>query len=127
MSKVYRLTLTLKDFYSIATSPGLEASTLGERYEILINKSPQKTLEKLKRRDEKAAKIISNHIIKLEEDPHTPRSGADIDHIAGSNPPVYRLRIGAQIRVEYMINNTDRTIKITRIHLAKRRKSDYKR
>jgi len=100
---------------------------VGKRFEILINKSPQKTLKKLKDKDEKAAKIISNHIIKLEDDPYTPRSGTDIDHIEGSNPPGYRLRIGSQIRVEYTINSADRTVTITRIHLAKRRKSDYKK
>ncbi len=54
---------------------------MGTRFEILINKSPQKTLNKLKDKDEKAAKLISNHIIKLEDDPYTPRSGTDIDHI----------------------------------------------
>jgi len=124
---MYRLALKLKDFCVIATSPRVEDATLGERYEILINKSPQKTLEKLKRRDKNAAKMVSDHIIKLEEDPYTPRSGTDIDNIEGSNPPGYRLRIGAQIRVEYMINSADRTVTITRIHLAKRRKSDYKK
>jgi mRNA-degrading endonuclease RelE of RelBE toxin-antitoxin system len=105
----------------------VEVEALGERYEILITKSPQKTLDKLKNKNEKAAKIISDHIIKLEDDPYTPRSGTDIDNIEGSNPPGYRLRIGAQIRVEYMINRTDRTVTITRIHLTKRRKSDYKK
>ena len=100
---------------------------MGKRFEILINRSPQKTLNKLKDKDAKAAKIISDHIIKLEDDPYTPRSGTDIDHIEGSNPPGYRLRIGAQIRVEYNINSFNQTVTITRIHLTKRRKSDYKK
>jgi len=100
---------------------------LGKRFEIMINESPRKTLEKLQKKNKKAAKIISDHIIKLEDGPYKPRSGTDIDHIEGSNPPGYRLRIGAQIRVEYMIDSADRTVTITRIHLAKRRKSDYKK
>jgi mRNA-degrading endonuclease RelE of RelBE toxin-antitoxin system len=74
----------------------VEAAMLGKRYEILINKSPQKTLKKLKDKNEKAAQIVSDHILELETDPYKPRSGTDIDHIESSDPPRYRLRIGAQ-------------------------------
>lgn len=105
----------------------METVALGKRYEIMINEGPRKTFEKVRDEDEEAAKIISDHIIKLEDDPYKPRSGTDIDHIEDSNPKKYRLRIGAQIRVEYTVNATDRTVTITTIHLAKRRKSDYKK
>ncbi|MDF0591674.1 type II toxin-antitoxin system RelE family toxin [Candidatus Methanocrinis natronophilus] len=100
---------------------------VGNRYEIMINEGPRKTLENIHDKDEKTAKIISDHIVKLEDDPYTPRSGTDIDHIEASNPKKYRLRIGAQIRVEYTVNNTDRTVTITKIDPTKRRKSDYKK
>lgn len=109
------------------TSVHVGMAALGKRYEIMINEGPRKTFEKVKDKDEEVAKIISNNIIKLEDDPYKPRSGTDIDHIEGSNLPSYRLRIGAQIRVEYTINSTDRTVTITRIHLTKRRKSDYRK
>lgn len=102
-------------------------AAMGKQYEIMINKSPQKTLDKLKNRDYNVAKIISNHIIKLEINPYTSRSGVDISPIVNSNPPEYRLRIGAQTRVTYMINDTEKVVTITRIKLSKRRKSDYKK
>ena len=104
----------------------MEDVTLGKQYEILINESPRKTLEKLQKKDEKAAKIISDHILELETDPHKSRSGTDIDHITNSNPPRYRLRIGDQTRVEYTMNSADRTVTITRIQITKRRNTDYK-
>jgi mRNA-degrading endonuclease RelE of RelBE toxin-antitoxin system len=99
---------------------------LKKQYEILIDESPRKTLKKLQDKNEKAAKTISDHIIKLEDDPYTPRSGTDIDHITDSNPPRYRLRIGDQTRVEYTINSAYAKVTITRIQITKRRNTDYK-
>jgi len=104
----------------------VEAVALGKRYEILINKSPQKTLKKLKDKNEKAAQIVSDHILELETDPYKPRSGTDIDHIESSDPPRYRLRIGAQTRVEYTIDSAGAKVIITRIQITKRRNTDYK-
>jgi len=106
---------------------GLERIRRMPRVEAVQGRVFYRTPLKVEDKDEKVAKIISDHIIKLEDDPYTPRSGTDIDHIKGSKPPGYRLRIGAQIRVEYNINSFNQTVTITRIHLTKRRKSDYKK
>ena len=105
----------------------MEATILGDQYELFINKSPRKTLDKLKDKDYKAAKMISDHIIKLGTSPCISRPGTDISLVVNSNPLEYRLRIGAQTRVIYTVNDSDKVVTITRIMLAKRRKSDYKK
>ena len=96
-------------------------------YNIEIADNADKTLNKIDEQDHETAAIISDHILRLGEDPYTPRSGVDIDRITHSDPITYRLRIGAQLRVEYTVNDDTHTVTIERIIPVKRRKSDYRR
>ena len=99
---------------------------LGLPYEITIDKKAKKVLDKFNELDHGAAVIISDHIVALGEDPYTPRPGMDITLLRDSNPRKYRLRIGAQTRVEYTINDDARIVDVKKIIITKRRKTDYK-
>lgn len=95
-------------------------------YSIEITDSANKTLNVINDLDHDTAVIISDHIVQLSEDPYTPRPGVDIKKITDSDPTTYRLRIGAQLRIEYIINDSDHIVTIERIIPVKRRKSDYR-
>ena len=95
-------------------------------YEITIKKRAEKVLRKFDSLDHDAAMIISDHIISLSEDPYTPRPGMDITLIRNSSPRKYRLRLGAQTRVEYTINDSTNIVDVEEIIITKRRNADYK-
>jgi mRNA-degrading endonuclease RelE of RelBE toxin-antitoxin system len=94
-------------------------------YKLEITYNAGRTLDKINDLDHKTAVIISNHIDRLSEDPYTLRSGVDIKKITNSDPTTYRLRIGAQMRIEYTVNDDNHTVTIERIIPAKRRNTDY--
>ncbi len=90
-------------------------------FKLLISPDAQKYLDSL---DKKRVQNIKKHLKELENDPFKPRSGCDIDMIAGSGtPPMYRQRIGKH-RAEYFVGEEERTVYITDIYL-KRRDSVY--
>lgn len=81
----------------------------------------QKYLDNL---DNKQVRNIKKHLKELEDDPFKPRSGCDLDIIAGSGTPLmYRQRIG-KYRAEYFVDEEECTVYITDIFL-KRRDSVY--
>jgi mRNA-degrading endonuclease RelE of RelBE toxin-antitoxin system len=89
-------------------------------YEITIKKRANKILNKFDRLNHEAAVIISDHIKKLSIDPYTPRPMMDISPIAGSNPHKYRIRIGAQTRIEYTVDDLTHIVDAEEI-ITKRR------
>lgn len=97
------------------------------KYELEITDNANRTLNKIDDMDHKTAVIISAHIERLSEDPYSRRSGVDIKKITNSHPTLYRLRIGAQLRIEYTVNEYNHTVTIERIIPAKRRNTDYRR
>jgi mRNA-degrading endonuclease RelE of RelBE toxin-antitoxin system len=96
-------------------------------YNIEITDSANRTLSEIDELDHDTAVIISDHIVRLGEDPYTPRSGVDIAMIKGSDPTTYRLRIGDQLRIEYTIDDKRHTVTVERIIPVKRRNTDYTR
>ncbi len=96
-------------------------------YRLEITNNADRTLNEISELDHDTAVIISDHIVRLSEDPYTRRSGADIKKLTYSDPTLYRLRIGAQLRIEYTVNDENRTVTIERIIPVKRRNSDYRR
>ncbi len=95
-------------------------------YNITIKRRAQKVLDQLDQENRDAAKIISNRIVALGEDPYTPRPGMDIALIKDSNPRKHRLRIGAQTRIEFIVNDLTHIVDIQEIIITKRRNTDYK-
>jgi mRNA-degrading endonuclease RelE of RelBE toxin-antitoxin system len=95
-------------------------------YSIEIKECADRVLNAIDKLDHDTAVILSNHILRLGEDPYTPRAGADIKKLTGSDPTTYRMRIGAQLRIEYTTNDRDHIVTIERIIPVKRRTSDYK-
>ena len=95
-------------------------------FEITIKKRAEKVLNKLDQLNHDAAVIISDHINELGTDPFTPRPGMDISPIAGTHPRKYRIRIGAQTRIEYTINSPMRIVDVEDIIITKRRNTDYR-
>jgi mRNA-degrading endonuclease RelE of RelBE toxin-antitoxin system len=95
-------------------------------YDITIKRRAQKVLDQLDQENRDAAKIISNRIVALGEDPYTPRPGMDIALIKDSNPRKHRLRIGAQTRIEFIVNDLTHIVDIQEIIITKRRNTDYK-
>jgi mRNA-degrading endonuclease RelE of RelBE toxin-antitoxin system len=95
-------------------------------YDITIKKRAQRVLDQLDKENHDAAKIISNRIVALGEDPYTPRPGMDIALIKDSNPRKHRLRIGAQTRIEFTISYSTHIVNIEEIIITKRRNTDYK-
>lgn len=53
---------------------------------------------------------IRDGLSALEEDPYTPRSGADIKKLEGTDPPKHRLRVG-DLRVVYFIDDEEDAVK----------------
>ncbi|VVB63068.1 Uncharacterised protein [uncultured archaeon] len=99
---------------------------LGLLYDITIKKRARKVLDALDSENHNAAKIISDRIVALSEDPYTPRPGMDIALIKDSNPRKHRLRIGAQTRIEFMVNDLTHIVDVQDIIITKRRNTDYK-
>ncbi len=97
------------------------------KYELEITDNASRTLNKINDLDHKTATIISAHIERLSEDPYARRSGVDIRKIINSDPTTYRLRIGAQLRIEYTVNEHNHTVTIERIIPLNRRNTDYRR
>ena len=61
----------------------------------------KKELEKM---DKDKAQKIYDHIEQLKREPFRPRTGMDIDKVAGKEkPPAYRLKV-VRIRVEYFVD-----------------------
>jgi mRNA interferase RelE/StbE len=80
----------------------------------------KKELNKL---DKDKAQKIYDHIEQLKREPFRPRTGMDIDKVAGKEkPPAYRLKVG-RIRVEYFVDG--QIIVVFNIFM-KKRKSDYR-
>jgi mRNA-degrading endonuclease RelE of RelBE toxin-antitoxin system len=50
----------------------------------------------------------------------------DISPIAGSNPRKYRIRIGAQTRIEYTVDDLAHIVDVVDIIITKRRNTDYR-
>ena len=81
--------------------------------------------KKLDKMDNNLVGKIYAHIENLKEDPYRPRPGMDIVKIEGNiRPPAYRLRIG-RWRVEYIVLDEDRDVRIGRI-FPRSGDSDYK-
>ena len=77
----------------------------------------------LEKMDKDRAQKIYDHIEQLKKEPFRPRSGMNIDKVAGKlKPPAYRLKIG-RIRIEYFVDG--QMIVIFNIFM-KKRKSDYR-
>ena len=95
-------------------------------FSIEITDSADRILKKIDELDHDTAVIISNHILRLGEDPYIRRPGADIKKLTDSDQATYRLRIGDQLRIEYTVNDRVHTVIIERIIPVKRRKSDYR-
>ena len=80
-----------------------------QKYKVLVSKTAQKQLDflgnKLKQRIKKYLKV-------LEKNPFEKRSGADIKYLEGSEPRLYRLRIG-DYRAIYYVEN--KVVKVTKI------------
>lgn len=95
-------------------------------YEITIKKRANKVLNKFDRLNHEAAVIISDRIKELSIDPYTPRSMMDISPIVGSNPRKYRIRIGAQTRIEYTVDDLAHIVDVVDIIITKRRNTDYR-
>ena len=93
-------------------------------YEITIKKRANKVLNKFDRLNHEAAVIISDRINELSIDPYTPRPMMDISPIAGSNPRKYRIRIGAQTRIEYTVDDLGHIVDVVDIIITKRRNTD---
>jgi mRNA-degrading endonuclease RelE of RelBE toxin-antitoxin system len=89
-------------------------------FTLLLSRTTQKALDKL---PPNTLKKLYPHLEEIARDPYRPRPKADIAPVAGSGT-LYRLRVG-KLRVEYEVNEGDKTIKIARIFL-KKRKSDYR-
>lgn len=90
-------------------------------FTVLMSPDAQKYLDGL---DKKNVRSIKKHLKELEKDPFRPRSGCDIDIIAGSGtPPMYRQRIG-KYRAEYFVGEEERAVYVTDVYL-KRRDSVY--
>lgn len=96
-------------------------------YKLEITNNADRTLNEINDLDHDTAVIISNNIVRLGDDPYIRRPGVDIKKITSSNPTTYRLRIGAQLRIEYTVNDDNHTVIIERIIPVKRRNSDYRR
>ena len=80
----------------------------------------KKELDKM---DNDKAQKIYDHIDQLKREPFRPRTGMNIDKVAGKEKsPAYRLKVG-RIRVEYFVDG--QMIVIFNIFM-KKRKSDYR-
>ena len=74
-------------------------------YQVLISKTFQKQFHSLSLEDQQR---VRHGLPVLQEDPFTPRSGADIKLIQQTVPKKYRLRIG-EFRIIYSIE-TDKVL-----------------
>jgi mRNA interferase RelE/StbE len=78
-------------------------------FTILIHREAAKVLNRF---DDKTKRRIKETLEVLEEDPYHKRSGADIKKLAGTDPVLYRLRIG-NYRIVYAVKGA--TVWITEI------------
>jgi mRNA interferase RelE/StbE len=69
------------------------------KFKILIHREAVKVLKGL---DKKSKRRIKDNLNVLEEDPYHKRSSADIRRLTGTNPVLYRMRVG-DYRVIYAI------------------------
>lgn len=61
------------------------------RYRVLVSSTFARQFRKMPAQDRER---IRKGLRRLEEDPFTPRPGADIRKLEGTAPPKYRLRVG---------------------------------
>lgn len=86
-----------------------------EKYSVLLSKTAVKQFKGV---DNKTQKLVRKGLEELSKDPFSPRSGADIKQLRGSeNPALYRLRIGSY-RVIYCAMNKE--VKVTEIMQRKK-------
>jgi mRNA-degrading endonuclease RelE of RelBE toxin-antitoxin system len=71
-------------------------------HEVLLSATSVRQLRKLPKKERDR---IGKALRKLEEDPFTARSGADIDALEGTEPKKHRLRVGSY-RVIYAVQGT---------------------
>ena len=84
-------------------------SLSSQKFKVLVSKTTQKQLDIL---GKELKKRIKKHLKVLEKNPFEKRSGADIKYLAGSDPKLYRLRVG-DYRAIYYIEN--KIVKVTEI------------
>ena len=86
-----------------------------EKYNVLLSKTAVKQFMDI---DNKTQKLVRKGLEELSKDPFSPRSGADIKQLRGSEKPaLYRLRFGSH-RIIYCIIN--KNVKVTEIMQRKK-------
>ena len=91
-------------------------------YAVIILSKAQKYLDTL---EERAIINIWSNIAELKKNPYRSRPLVDIIKLRGfKSPPMYRLRVGRH-RLEYFIDENDRTITVTNAFLRSG-DSDYR-